>query len=233
VRSVPLRRWLPLAILLLGLVTFFALGLNRQLSFETLSRNEAEITGWVAANRLAAAVMYVITLATVIAFAVPASALLTAASGFLFGVWAGAALSVVGGTLGASVLFFAARTAFYDLFHARAGAALARLEEGFRRDSFSYVLFLRFVPIFPSWLVSSVSALLGMNPGRFALATMLGVIPGSLIFASIGADFGLLFKNGQTPDLGAIFQTRTLLPLLGLAILSLMPVLYRRWRRRS
>ncbi|HMG50061.1 MAG TPA: VTT domain-containing protein [Inquilinus sp.] len=232
-RSIPLRRWLPVAILLLGLATFFAFGLNRQVSLETLSRNEAEITGWVAANPLAAAVLYVAALATAIAFALPASALLTAASGFLFGVWIGAMLSVLGGTLGAAVLFIAARTAFRDLFHARAGAALARLEEGFRRDGFSYVLFLRFVPIFPSWLVSSVSALLGMNPGRFALATMLGIIPGSLIFASIGADFGLLFKNGQTPDLGAIFQARTLLPLLGLAILSLMPVLYRRWRRRS
>jgi uncharacterized membrane protein YdjX (TVP38/TMEM64 family) len=230
--SVPFRRWLPLAILLLGLVAFFAFGLNRELSFETLSRNEAEITGWVAANHLAAAVMYVAALATAIAFALPASALLTAASGFLFGIWIGAALSVLGGTLGAIVLFLAARTAFYDLFHARAGAALVRLEEGFRRDSFSYVLFLRFVPIFPSWLVSSVSALLGMKPGRFALATMLGIIPGSLVFAGIGADFGLLFKNGQTPDLGAIFQARTFLPLLGLAILSLMPVLYRRWRRR-
>jgi uncharacterized membrane protein YdjX (TVP38/TMEM64 family) len=230
--SVPFRRWLPLAILLLGLAAFFAFGLNRELSFETLSRNEAEITGWVAANHLAAAVMYVAALATAIAFALPASALLTAASGFLFGIWIGAALSVLGGTLGAIVLFLAARTAFYDLFHARAGAALVRLEEGFRRDSFSYVLFLRFVPIFPSWLVSSVSALLGMKPGRFALATMLGIIPGSLVFAGIGADFGLLFKNGQTPDLGAIFQARTFLPLLGLAILSLMPVLYRRWRRR-
>jgi uncharacterized membrane protein YdjX (TVP38/TMEM64 family) len=232
-RSVRLRRWLPLAILLLGLATFFALGLNRHLSFETLSRNEAEITGWVAANRGTAAAMYGLALATVIAFALPASALMTAASGFLFGVWLGAALSVLGGTLGATVLFFAARTALYDLFRARAGPALARLEEGFRRDSFSYVLFLRFVPIFPSWLVSSVAALLGMNAGRFALATLLGVMPGSLVFASIGADFGLLFKNGQTPDLGAIFQARILLPLLGLAILSLMPVLYRRWRRRS
>ncbi len=228
----PLRRWLPLAILLLGLAAFFALGLNHQLSFETLSRNEAEITAWVTANQALAEIAFVAALTSVVAFSLPASALMTAVSGFLFGVWLGAALSVVGATLGAIALFTAARSAFYDLFHARAGAALPRLEEGFRRDSFSYVLFLRFVPIFPAWLVTIVAALLGMDPRRFVLATLLGSIPGSIVFAGIGADFGLLFKSGQTPDLGAVFQLRTFLPLLGLAILSLLPVLYRRWRRR-
>jgi len=228
----PLRRWLPLAILLLGLAAFFAFGLNRQLSFETLSRNEAEIRGWVAANRVGAAVAYIIALAAVMAFALPAAALMTAISGFLFGIWLGAALTVVGATMGGIALFTAARSAFQDIFRLRAGAALPRLEEGFRRDSFSYVLFLRFIPLFPSWLVTIVAALLGMKPGRFVLATVLGSIPGSVVFASIGADFGQLFKNAQTPDLGAIFQAQTLLPLLGLAILSLLPVLYRRWRRR-
>jgi uncharacterized membrane protein YdjX (TVP38/TMEM64 family) len=229
----PLRRWLPVAILLLGLVAFFALGFNRQLSLETLSRNEAEITAWVAANQALAEVAFVLALASIVAFSLPAAALMTAASGFLFGIWLGAALSVVGGTLGAIALFTAARSAFYDLFRARAGAALPRLEAGFRQDSFSYVLFLRFVPLFPGWLVTIVAALLGMSPRRFVLATLLGSIPGAAVFSGIGADFGLLFRNGQTPDLGAIFQVGTLLPLLGLAILSLLPVLYRRWRRRS
>jgi uncharacterized membrane protein YdjX (TVP38/TMEM64 family) len=228
-----LRRWLPLAILLLGLVAFFALGLNRQLSFETLSRNESAITEWVAANQSLAEVAFVLTLASIVVLSLPASALMTAVGGFLFGVWLGAALAVVGSTIGAIGLFTAARSAFYDLFRARAGAALPRLEEGFRRDSFSYVLFLRFVPAFPAWLVTIVAALLGMNRRRFILATLRGSLPGSVVFASIGADFGLLLKNGQTPDLGAIFQIRTLLPLLGLAALSLIPVLYRYWRRRS
>lgn len=232
-RSASLRRWLPLAILLLGLATFFALGLNHRLSFETLGRNEAEITAWVTANQALAEVAFVMALASAVAFSLPVSALITAASGFLFGVWLGAALSVVGATVGAIALFTAARSAFYDLFRARAGAALPRLEQGFRQDSFSYVLFLRLVPIFPAWLVTIVAALLGMNARRFVLATLLGSIPGATVFSSIGADFGLLFRNGQTPDLGVIFQARTLLPLLGLAILALVPVLYRRWRRRS
>jgi len=169
----------------------------------------------------------------VVAFSLPASAVMAAASGFLFGVGQGALMSIVATIVGSIALFFAARTAFYDLFRARAGAALARLEDGFRRDGFSYLVFLRIVPVFPSWLTTIVSALLGVKPTIFISGTLIGIIPGCFIFAGIGADFGLLFRNGETPDLGAIFQVRTLLPLLGLGVLALLPVLYRRWRRRS
>lgn len=232
-KSLTLRRMLPFAILLLGLAVFFTLGLNRQLSLQTLSRNEAEITAWVAANVVVAALAFIAVHTTVVAFSLPASAAMAATSGFLFGVWEGALLSMVGTTVGSIILYFAARSAFYDLFRARAGAAVARLEDGFRRDGFSYLVFLRLVPIFPSWLVTIVSALLGMRPGIFIPATLLGITPGCFVFAGIGADFGLLFRDGETPDLGAIFQVRTLLPLLGLGVLALLPVLYRRWQRRS
>jgi uncharacterized membrane protein YdjX (TVP38/TMEM64 family) len=150
-RFLTVRRMLPFAILLLGLVLFFAFGLNRQLSLQTLSRNEAEITAWVAANRVVAMLTFLAVHTTVVAFSLPASAAMAAASGFLFGVKVGALLSMIGTTVGSIALFFAARSAFYDLFHARAGAALARLEEGFRRDGFSYLVFVRLVPVFPSW----------------------------------------------------------------------------------
>ena len=232
-KSLTLRRMLPFAILLLGLAVFFALGLNRQLSLQTLSRNEAEITAWVAANRVLATLTFATIHATVVAFSLPASAVMAAASGFLFGVEQGALMSIVATIVGSIALFFAARTAFYDLFRARTGAALARLEDGFRRDGFSYLVFLRIVPVFPSWLTTIVSALLGVKPTIFISGTLIGIVPGCFIFAGIGADFGLLFRNGETPDLGAIFQVRTLLPLLGLGVLALLPVLYRRWQRRS
>jgi uncharacterized membrane protein YdjX (TVP38/TMEM64 family) len=130
-------------------------------------------------------------------------------------------------------VFLAARTAFYDLFHARAGAALARLEEGFRRDSFSYLLFLRLVPVFPFWLVNIVPALLGMALGPYMLATLIGIIPGAVVYSSVGSGLGMLLDRGEMPNLGIIFEWRILLPLLGLAVLALVPVLYTRLRARK
>ena len=107
-----------------------------------------------------------------------------------------------------------------------AAAASASFEDGFRRDSFSYLLFLRLVPVFPFWLVNIVPALLGMKLGPYTAATLIGIIPAAFVYASVGASFGALFERGEAPDFGIIFEWRFLLPLLGLAALALVPVLY-------
>ncbi len=227
------RRLAPAAILLLGLALFLLFGLDRYFSFEMLSRHHAALVAWVAGNRLLAIVLFVLIYALVVAFSVPIAIVITPAGGFLFGVWLGAMLSVIGATLGSVAVFLAARTALYDLFHARAGAALARFQEGFRRDSFSYLLFLRLVPVFPFWLVNIVPALLGMRLGPYMLATLIGIIPAAFVYAGVGASFGLLFERGESPDLGIIFEWRFLLPLLGLAVLALVPVLYTHLRGRN
>ncbi len=227
------RRLLPVAILLLGLALFLGFGLERHFSFEALARDHAELTAWVAAHGALAALAFVLAYATAVAFSLPVAGLVTPLSGFLFGVWLGAVLALIGATLGSIAVFLAARTAFYDMFHARAGASLARLEEGFRRDSFSYLLFLRLVPVFPFWLVNIVPALLGMKVGPYALATLIGIIPGSIVFASVGAGFGMLIDRGEIPDLGVIFEPSILLPLLGLAALALVPVIYARIKGRK
>ena len=226
-----LVRLLPVAILLLGLALFLAFRLDRYFTFEMLSRHRAELVAWVAANHMLAGIAFVAGYAVAVAFSLPVAVFLTPSGGFLFGPWLGAALSVVGATLGAVAVFVAARTAFRDLFRARAGETLKSLEAGFARDDFSYLLFLRLVPVFPFWLVNIVPALLGMKLARFSAATLIGIVPGAIVYASLGAGFGALFDSGQKPDFGIVFEARILLPLLGLAALSLMPIVYRRLKK--
>lgn len=225
-----LRRLLPVAVLLLGLALFLLFDLERYFSFEMLSRHHAELASWVGGNVALAALVFVLLYALVVAFSLPIAVVITPFGGFLFGIWLGALLSIVGATLGSVALFLAARTAFHDLFRARAGATLARLEDGFRRNSFNYLLFLRLVPAFPFWLVNIVPALLGMRLGPYALATLIGIVPGAVVYAGVGASFGKLIERGERPDFSVIFEWQILLPLLGLAALSLLPVLYTRLR---
>ena len=274
------RRLIPVAVLLLGLALFLLLDLERYFSFEMLGRHHATLTSWVAAHMALAEILFVVAYALVVAFSLPIAVIITPVGGFLFGMWLGALLSVIGATIGSVAVFLAARTAFYDLFHARAGeavdraqgavadpaagdahtpgedrhpghaadpdarqqhrdaaargrAALARLEDGVRRDSFSYLLFLRLVPVFPFWLVNIVPALLGMTLGPYTLATLIGIIPGAVVYSSVGSGLGMLLDRGEVPNLGIIFEWRILLPLLGLAVLALAPVLYTRLRARK
>jgi uncharacterized membrane protein YdjX (TVP38/TMEM64 family) len=88
---------------------------------------------------------------------------------------------------------------------------------------------VRLVPLAPFWVVNLAAAVGGMSLRAFVPATALGIIPASFVLSSIGAGVGGVLTAGRTPDLSVLFAPRIILPLLGLAALSLLPVVVR-WR---
>ncbi|WP_448204053.1 TVP38/TMEM64 family protein [Azospirillum sp. sgz302134] len=225
------RRWGPPLLLLAGLAVALALGLHRQLTLDALAVHRESLTRFVAEDGALAALAYVGLYALVVAFSVPGAMVLTLAGGFLFGTVAGTAYAVAGATAGAVAVFLAARSAFGGLLRAKAGPWVGRLERGFRENAFSYTLFLRLVPLFPFWLVNLVPAVLGVPLGVYALATLVGIVPGALVYASVGNGLGAVLDAGGRPDLGLVFAPKVLLPLVGLGLLALLPVALKRWRR--
>ncbi len=226
-------RVLPLAVLVAGLAVFFALDLDSYLSFDALQQHRDFLSVFVAENFVTAAIIYTVGYIVVVAFSLPGGAIMSLAGGFLFGVVAGSILTVIGATIGATALFMAAKTAFADVLRAKAGAAVQRMSDGFRDNAFSYLLFLRLIPVFPFWLVNLVPALLRVPLAIYVTATFLGIMPGTVVYVSVGNGLGAVFDAGETPNLGIIFQPEILLPLIGLAILSLVPILYKWWRGGS
>jgi uncharacterized membrane protein YdjX (TVP38/TMEM64 family) len=231
-RSSPIRRYGPVLVLAAGLILFFVLGLDRYLSFEALQENREWLRVQVEANEALAAATLIAVYAVVVAFSLPAGAVLTIAAGFLFGTVVAASCVVVGATLGATAVFLAARTAFADLLRAKAGAGMRRMETGFRENAWNYLLMLRLIPIFPFWLVNLVPAFLGVSLRTYVLATLIGIIPGTVVYASLGNGLGAIFAAGQTPDLGIIFNPEVLLPILALAALAALPVVYKKVKAR-
>ena len=139
------RRLLPLAVIVGLVILFFALGLKDHLGIDALARRYAEIEGWRASHPIGSAALAILLYAGVTAIALPAGALLTVAIGVVFGWALGASIVVIGATIGAIILFLAARTALEPFFRARAGKFLTRFADGFRSDAASYLLFLRLV----------------------------------------------------------------------------------------
>ena len=225
-----MRRWLPLAALVAALALVYATGLHRYLSLATLKEQREQLQTLVAAQPVVTAVAYVLVYAAAVALSLPGAIFLTLAGGFLFGTWLGGLLAVLGATAGAVAVFLIARTALGAGWRERAGPWLRRMEAGFRADAFHYLLVLRLIPLFPFWLVNLVPAFLGVPLATFAAATFLGIIPATLIYAGVGSGLGVVLERGQDPDLGLVLEPRVLLPLLGLALLALLPVLHRRWR---
>jgi uncharacterized membrane protein YdjX (TVP38/TMEM64 family) len=227
-RGISVRRLVPLGLLVAAGIAFVALGGSRYLTWAALAGNHDWLCSLVARWGFVAAALYIAVYASLVALSVPGAAVLTIAGGFLFGTWLGALCAILGATLGATAIFLAARAGLGGLAQ-RAGAVVGKLEAGFRADAFNYLLVLRLVPIFPFWLVNLVPALVGVRLRTYVLATLLGIIPGSFVYASLGNGLGSVVDE---PDPGIVFHPSVLLPILGLAILALIPVGYRRWRRR-
>jgi len=167
------KRLIPVAVLVVGLVLFFALDLGRFLSFEALRQNRATLLDWVDTYGIVAALIYMLIYAAAIAFSLPGGAVLTITGGFLFGSLWGTLCVVIAATAGATALFLIAKTSFGDALRAKAGPALQKMQEGFQEGALSYLLVLRLVPIFPFFLVNLVPAFLGVTLRVYVLVRLL------------------------------------------------------------
>ena len=171
-----------------ALMTFgFSQGWHHHLSLDALVRNREFLAAYVMDHYFLTLGLYVLAYVAAVALSFPGASILTIAGGLLFGWAVGGFTTVLAATIGASLIFLAARSAFGSSLRARAGGFIDRFSAGFREDAFSYLLFLRLVPLFPFWLVNVVPALFNIRLGSYILATMIGILPGTLAYAFIGA----------------------------------------------
>lgn len=227
-----LRRLLPLLVVAGVAVAFVALRLDRYLTVETLRNNDVELHAFIAAHLLLSTALFITAYALVVGFSLPGGAVMTLSGGFLFGFWTGSLLSIIGATAGAVMVFLIARLAIGDILRARAGPLVARMAAGFERNAFSYLLFLRLVPLFPFWAVNLAPALLGMDIRSFVAATVIGIIPATLAYASVGDGLGLYFKAGSQVPVSEILSPEMIALRVGLALLALLPMVIRWVKRR-
>ncbi|HZT89042.1 MAG TPA: VTT domain-containing protein [Stellaceae bacterium] len=225
-------RLLPLGLLVAGGGLFLALGGRHYLTFAALADNREWLCGLVARSEVAAVIAFIAAYAGLTALSMPAAAIMTVAGGFLFGTWLGLGSALVGATLGAVAGFLAARWALAGLAE-RIGPRFRRVEAELRSDAINYLLVLRLVPVFPFWLVNLVAGVVGIRLAPFLAATFIGMIPAAFIYASLGDGLGKMVAQGHSPDYCLACRKDVLLPLLGLAVLALLPVLYKRWRARQ
>ena len=223
------RFWL--LILLAVLAIAWIAGASEHINWATFVRNQAALAGWVGSHPVLAPFAYLLLYAVAVLLSLPESAVLTVAGGLLFGTLSGGLLAVLGSSAGAIALFLAVRYHLADAIAARGGRFLDAIRTGLHRDGFSYLLAIRLVPAFPFWLVNLGAALSGMRLLPYGAATVIGIIPATFVFASIGDGLGDALAAGHQPDLSIIFSLRILGPLMALAALSLLPVAWRRWKR--
>ncbi len=225
----PFKRFAPLILIILALAAFFASGLHRKVSLDALQQQHALLRTFADTYPLAAPLLMIAIYAALVAISFPGASILTLFCGFMFGTFKGTAVVVCGATLGAALVFLAARSAFGNSLRARAGPWLAKLQSGFEQNAASYMLALRLTPVFPFWLVNIAAPAFRVPLRTFILTTFFGIMPATFVYTSIGAGAGALLAAGKELNLkGVLLKPEVLLPIAGLALLSLLPIVLRR-----
>ena len=223
------KRALPLLVIVaVAVVGFFTL--RDVLSFEALRDNREWLIAWRDNNYVLAAAVFILIYIVVVAFSLPGAAVMTLTGGFLFGIFPGALFCILGATIGAVVIFLAAKTGLGDMLQAKMqaqagdGGMLAKMQAGLNANEISYLFLMRLVPAIPFFIANLAPAFLGVKLRNFVFTTFFGIMPGSVVYTSVGAGLGDVFAAGETPNLGIIFEPYILGPILGLCALAALPI---------
>lgn len=231
-RPSALRRALPLIVIVLGAgLGWWAL--SDVLSFQALAANREALLALRDAHYAMTVVGFVLAYALIVAFSLPGALIATLTGGFLFATFPGALFNVTGATLGATAIFLAVRLGIGARIGARLEGAeglVKRMKDGIDDNQWSMLFLIRLVPAVPFFIANLVPAFLDVPLRRYVISTFFGIMPGAVVYTSVGAGLSEVFARGETPDLGLIFEPAILLPLLGLCALAALPVVIKALR---
>lgn len=216
-----IKRWLPVIIIAVLMAIAFASGLHEKISLQALQDNKEDLLNAVSNNPVMSALSFMAAYIIFVALSLPAATLLTLTGGFLFGAWMGTIYVVTSATIGATILFFVAKTSFGSTLREKAGGLYKRVEGNMKDNAVGYLLFMRLVPIFPFFLVNIVPALFNVKPRVFILTTFFGIIPGSFVFVNLGTQLATI------TNLKDLVSTQTLLAFALLGCFALIPTIYK------
>ncbi len=233
-----LARFLPILLVLAALALALVFRAQDRLSLEALYARSSALDAFVARHYLQAIALFMLIYGLAVASSIPGASFLTLSGGFLFGTWVGGAAAWIAATLGATLIFLAARTAFADMLRSRTSGWLARLRDGFRQNAFNYLLVLRLTPIAPFFVVNLAPAFFDVKLRDYVLATLIGMIPGAFVYASVGAGLRAALATGAAanPNEAAraiLFSPAVFGPILALITLALLPLLIRAMRGKG
>ncbi|MEM6579076.1 MAG: TVP38/TMEM64 family protein [Pseudomonadota bacterium] len=234
-RKNPLLRHLPLAsILAVATVGYFTLG--EYLSFDALAQNREALLAFRDSHFAALAAAFIGIYVLIVAFSLPGAAVASLTGGFLFGLALGTAFNVTAATIGAMAIFLAARWGLGQTLTAKMDSAegtLRKFRDGLREHEISVLLLMRLVPAVPFFVANLLPALVGVKFVNFAWTTIVGIIPGALVFTWIGVGLGEVFDRGEKPDLSLLWEPHVIGPILGLCVLAALPILIKTLRGKK
>ena len=231
-QNAPLMRALPLiAIVVVAAVGAFTL--RDYLSFEALRDNREALIAFRDLHYWPTVAGFIAAYVVIVAFSLPGATVATLAGGFLFASFPGTLFNVSAAPAGATLIFLAARWGLGERLGRRiedSKGTVKKIKDGLDDNQWSMLFLIRLVPAVPFFVANLVPAFLEVPLRRFVISTFFGIIPGALVYTSVGAGLGEVFARGETPNLSIIFEPHILLPILGLSALAALPIILKALR---
>lgn len=231
----PLLKKLPLIAIIIAAV-LGAYFLRDYLTFEALAENRESLIGFRDNNYFLTVLVFIMAYVVIVAFSLPGATIATLTGGFLFATFPGALFNVTAATVGATAIFLAARWGFGESLGKKlegSDGAVKKIKDGIDENQWSMLFLIRLVPAVPFFLANLIPSFLEVPLHRFVISTFFGIIPGTVVYTSVGAGLGEVFARGETPNLGIIFEPHILLPILGLSALAALPIVLKAVRGKS
>ena len=219
-------------VILLFIIAAFGLSFFSELiNFEALKENRSDISGFRDENFILSIILFWLFYFLLVVFSLPGAAVASVSGGFLFGLNLGLLINVTAASTGATVLFILVRYGLKSFKYSRSSDFdnnfAVKIKNGLIQNQVSIMLILRLVPLVPFFLANILPALVGVRLFNFIWTTVIGIIPGGIVFTWIGAGVGEVFDRNEYPDIELLFTPAILGPLLGLAALILIPMILR------
>ncbi|NGX56505.1 MAG: hypothetical protein K1060chlam5_00748 [Candidatus Anoxychlamydiales bacterium] len=226
------KRFIPIIIILILMIIFFIFIGFDFLSFENLKKYRNFLLSFLDKHNILAPILFILSYIIVTALSIPGAIFLTLLGGFLFKQPFSTLYVLIGASIGAGILFLAAKTAFRDFFQKKAGKLMKKISSEIKNHAMCYLLFLRLVPAFPFWFVNVFPAFFDIRFRTFILTTFFGIMPGTFIFTQAGAGLGSILDSSTEFTLRSIFTFQITLVLIVFAVLSLIPVIFKKIKKK-
>lgn len=224
-------KYLPILIIFLGMASIYFSGVYHYLSLDYLRMYHKSLKIFVEMYPIAVPITFCLVYIISTALSIPGAVFLTLLGGYLFPQPFSTIYVIFSATCGATLIFLAARTALKEIFKKKAGPFLQKMEKGFQENAVSYLLFLRFVPLFPFWLVNIAPAFFEVSLITFIWTTLVGIFPGTLVFTLAGGGLEKILENNEAFSISTIFNSQIKIALVLLGITALVPVIWKNFKK--
>ena len=202
---------------------YFAFDLGQFLNLQTLKAQQENIATFQSAKPALTVLIFFSIYVLSTAVSLPGAALLTLASGAIFGVFWGTLIASFASSLGATLALIMSRFLLRDWVMQRFGQRLATIDEGIKHEGAFYLFTLRLVPAFPFFLVNLLFGLTAMKARTFYWVSQLGMFAGTAAYVNAGTQLGKIdsLSGVLSPAVLGSFLLLGTLPLIARKIVEI------------